>query len=229
MKQTLTKKTAKKSVKNSQFFKAQAGFTLLEVLIAMLIAATMFSVAVLAFKDNEAARLKTKAYQLIGLLQVAQEESILRGVELGLRVENEKYYFMLYDGNKWQPLNEHALLKEVKFDEPVKLYVNVEGQESLLANAAVETEGSEKDSNTEQAQVELNEQRSKRLVTPQVFMLSSGDMNEFTLTIGLDRDAPIFYRIKGNFLGDMSISRAIDGHFRHDWDIELESETQHSD
>ena len=204
-----------------QVRQAQAGFTLLEVLIAMLIAATMFSVAVLAFKDNEAARLKTKAYQLIGLLQVAQEESILRGVELGLRVESDKYYFMLHDGTKWQPLNEHTLLKEVQFDEPVKLYVNIEGQESLLANIEPEQEEGDKDSQTE---AQINEQRSKRLVTPQVFMLSSGDMNEFTLTIGLDRDDPVFYRIKGSFLGEMNISRAIDGHFRHDWDIELESE-----
>ena len=206
---------------------SQAGFTLLEILIALSIAAVMLSVAVIAFKDNEAAKLRNKAHQLLGLMQVAQEESIIRGLELGLRVEKEKYYFMLFDNNKWSPLNEHDVLREIKLDEPIEVYVHVEGQESLLKNTEEEQEADGKNApQSEPNDTERNIERSKKRVTPQVFMLSSGEMNEFSLTIGLDRDEAKFYRIKGNIMGEMRMTKMLDGHYRHDWDLDVEEESE---
>lgn len=203
----------------------QAGFTLLEVLIAMTIAALMISVATIAFGDNDMAKLKTKARQLYGLIQVAQEESIIRGVELGVYVEPQRYSFMIYNGGKWQPLEDHRLLHEINFDEPIKAYVNIEGQESLLENEEPdEDEFSNREGRDEETSEQGDDDNNKKAKTPQIYMLSSGEMSEFAMTIGLDRDEPVFYRVTGNYVGDIKLSSAIAGHFRHDWDKDLEEE-----
>ena len=55
-------------------------------------------------------------------------------------------------------------------------------------------------------------------------MLSSGEMNDFVVTIGLDRDEPLFYRIRGNYVGDIEFSNALEGHYSHDWDKDLDDE-----
>lgn len=208
MKQTSTAIISKRFNRSSTL---QAGFTLLEILIALAIAGIMLSVAVIAFSDNDAAKLKNKAHQLYGLMQVAQEESILRGVEIGIRVEQDGYSFLLYDGTRWNPLQEHILLKKVDLEEPIEMYVNVEGQEALLENSMAD-ESSEND-----------EDANKQVKPPQIFILSSGEMNEFTVTIGLDRDDARFYRITGNFLGDIKFESAMEGHYRHDWDLRLDA------
>lgn len=191
----------------------QAGFTLLEILIALAIASIMLSVAVIAFSDNDAAKLKNKAHQLYGLMQIAQEESILRGVEIGIRVKQDGYSFLIYDGTRWNPLQEHTLLRDVELEEPIEMYVNVEGQEALLANSEADDESVEEQDGDQDA--------NKEIKPPQIFILSSGEMNEFTVTIGLDRDEPKFYRITGNYLGEINFEPAMDGHYRHDWDLEL--------
>lgn len=208
-------------ISNSKSFKSaqQAGFTLLEVLIAMTIAALMISVATIAFSDNELAKLKTKSRQLYGLLQIAQEESIIRGVELGVRVESSGYSFMVYNGGKWQPLEDHRLLKTVELEEPVFTYINVEGQESLLENEAQDEEDTSRKGATQ-----TQEQQKKTPETPQIYMLSSGEMNEFVMTIGIERDEPVFYRVTGDFVGNIEFSGALEGHYSHDWDKDLEDE-----
>ncbi|ACV27721.1 type II secretion system minor pseudopilin GspH [Kangiella koreensis] len=193
----------------------QAGFTLLEILIALAIAGIMLSVAVIAFSDNDAAKLKNKAHQLFGLIQIAQEESIIRGIEVGIRVEQDGYSFMIYDGTRWNPLQDHPLLRKVELDEPIEMYVNVEGQEALLGSSNDDVVKG--DAENEQAE----DEQTNKVEPPQIFILSSGEMNEFTVTIGLDRDDARFYRVTGNYLGDVELTPAIEGHYRHDWDLEL--------
>lgn len=211
---------------NNRF--TQAGFTLLEVLIALAIATLMLSVATIAFGDDELARLENKSRQLYGLLQIAQEESIIRGVEIGVVVEPQRYSFMIYNGDKWQPLEDHRLLREITFEEPLKAYVNVEGQESLLKNAQAQEESSSGRDGKESASEEESDEPKKPLDSPQIFMLSSGEMNEFVMTIGLDRDEPVFYRITGNYVGEIELSNAIKGHYSHDWDLDLDDEQENS-
>lgn len=204
----------------------QKGFTLVEVLIALMIAALMISVATIALNDNEAAELKTKSRQLYGLLQVAQEESIIRGIELGVRIESDGYSFMIYNGGKWQPLEDHRLLKDIQLEDPVRIAVNLEGQDALLENEAPEDdEDSERGSKGGSATSE-NEEDKNKAKTPQIYMLSSGEMNEFVVTIGLDRDEPVFYRIRGNYVGEIDFSNALEGHYSHDWDKDLEDDDE---
>lgn len=208
--------TATISKRFSRHSTIQAGFTLLEILIALAIAGIMLSVAVIAFSDNDAVKLKNKAHQLFGLMQIAQEESIFRGVEIGIRVEQDGYSFLLYDGTRWNPLQDHTLLKDVDLEEPIEMYINVEGQEALLTNS-MDDESTMAGKGSEQTD---EDEANPEIKAPQIFILSSGEMNEFTVTIGLDRDDARFYRITGNYLGEIKLAPAMEGHYRHDWDLE---------
>lgn len=216
---------SKISNRNS-FSGKQSGFTLTEILVALTIVILMFSAARMTLRDSDLDELKIHSKKIEGLLLLAQEESIIRGIELGVRVEKDKYYFMLYDGERWSPLNDHKLLKQVEFEEPFALYVNVEGQQQLLNNAeddeqevANSDKGSSKDASADEESVQQKLQRAKRRVTPQIYILSSGEMNPFALTIGLDRDDEKFFRLKGNHLGELERTiYPIEGHYRQDWD-----------
>lgn len=220
MKLILTPKTSKLTpIKKS----LQKGFTLVEILIALMIAAMMISVATIALNDNERAELKTKSRQLYGLLQVAQEESIIRGIELGVRIESDGYSFMIYNGGKWQPLEEHRLLKAIELEDPIRVAVNLEGQDALLENEPPEDEETPSRDGGK-AERSDQEERKNKSNTPQIYMLSSGEMNEFVVTVGLDREEPLFYRIRGSYVGDIDFSNALEGHYSHDWDKDLDDE-----
>ncbi|GAA0205885.1 hypothetical protein GCM10009123_11680 [Kangiella japonica] len=201
----------------------QSGFTLIEVLIALAIAALMIAVATIALSDNELAKLKNKSRQFYGLLQVAQEESIIRGIELGVRVDSDGYSFLIYNGGKWQPLEDHQLLRDIELEEPIQASINLEGQEALLANEQ-EDETDSGRSNKGSGEAEQADETKISSQTPQIYMLSSGEMNDFVVTIGLDRDEPVFYRITGNYVGEIKLSNAIKGHYSHDWDLDLEDD-----
>ncbi len=203
--------------------KPQAGFTMLEVVIAMAIIAIIAVGAFRFFGANHKGELKNHAYKLLGQLQIANEESIIRGVEFGLRVEDDGYTFLIYNNEQWQELEDHQFLKNQEFEHPFALYVNVEGQDSLLKNSTQEADES-KDSG-EESESELSDGESSPVKIPQIFMLSSGEMNEFYLTIGLDESEGIFYRIAGNYLGDLKISkRALAGNYQSDWDKDLDKD-----
>lgn len=204
--------------------KFQAAFTLLEVLISVAIITVVVTGAYLAFGNSLAGEVKNKSHRLLGQLQIAQEESILRGVELGLLVEPDGYSFMIFNNETWQPLEEHPILKAEKLDEPVGLFVKLEGQEMLLQNRT-EDDSTGKESVRSGSSRSASEEEKKRPRTPQVYILSSGEMNEFILTLGVEKDEGFFYRIRSNYLGDLKISsRALAGHYEYDWDKDLDEE-----
>lgn len=201
-------------LKKSMNKKPQAAFTLLEVLISVAIIAVIVTGAYLAFGNRLAGEVKNKSYRLLGQLQIAQEESILRGVELGLLVEPDGYSFMIFSNDSWQPLEQHPILKPEKLEKPLGIFVKLEGQEILFTNRSQD----EKSGKGEQ-------DKNKRPTNPQVYILSSGEMNEFILTLGVDQDEGFFYRMRSNYLGDLKIyKKPLEGHYEYDWDKELAEE-----
>ena len=56
-----------------------------------------------------------------------------------------------------------------------------------------------------------NASRRRKTYLPQVFLLSSGEVNPFTLTIGSSEGPALFYRIRGKFDGSIKIEGPIEG------------------
>ncbi len=53
--------------------------------------------------------------------------------------------------------------------------------------------------------------RRRKTYLPQVFLLSSGEINPFTLTIGSTEEPALFYRIRGKFDGSVTFEGPIEG------------------
>jgi hypothetical protein len=53
---------------------------------------------------------------------------------------------------------------------------------------------------------------------PQVFLLSSGEVNPFTLTIGSTNEPAMFYRLRGKFDGSIHLEGPIEGDLIADMD-----------
>jgi general secretion pathway protein H len=60
--------------------------------------------------------------------------------------------------------------------------------------------------------------RRRKTYLPQVFLLSSGEINPFTLTIGSSEEPALFYRIRGHFNGSVTLEGPLDGDLIADMD-----------
>lgn len=80
---------------------AQAGFTLVEMLAALTIMAMMTSVVVLTLPSDES-RFRSEVRQLAARLELAAQESIVGGRQLGLTISDQGYSFQHLRGDEWE-------------------------------------------------------------------------------------------------------------------------------
>ena len=100
-----------------------AGFTLVEILVVIVIVATVVSIAVLSvgvIGDDEG--LEQERRRLASLIETAQDEALLQGREFGIEIMTSSYRFVEFD-----PLT--RLWAEVPFDDLYRLRYLPEGLE----------------------------------------------------------------------------------------------------
>lgn len=166
------------------------GFTLLEVLVVVVImaivtAATVLSTGLLS-DDRELAR---EADRLVALIDLAGEEALLQGRELGLLIEPEQYRFFVFDAqsNRWLPLENDDVLRTRELPEGGRIALAVEGRDVVLSPHS-DNDDAEKD------------------FAPQIMILSSGAMTPFE--IELERDIePYRFSIRGEPNGRTEIEK----------------------
>jgi general secretion pathway protein H len=78
-----------------------AGFTLIEILVAMVIMAVLAGVMVLSLSGMDPRRAEREAERLAALLTLACEQAELAGRELGVHLAGSGYGFSLADGPDW--------------------------------------------------------------------------------------------------------------------------------
>lgn len=89
------------------------GQTLVELLVALAIAATMLGAARLAFPDPGAQRARQAAARAAGLLGLACERAELAGAPIGASVAGTRLVFVQPGDGEWQPFREAP-------DEPLR-------------------------------------------------------------------------------------------------------------
>ena len=139
------------------------GFTLVEILIVMLIISIMMAVVVISVPGSiETDTQKTEAERIRTILQMASDEAIISGLEIGFNPVERQYAFFQFDdvALKWLPLH----------DKPFEDYVLPVGLTLQLY-----LEGSE---------MELGEP----LTAPPVLILSSGEVTPFQLYVKMHDD-----------------------------------------
>jgi len=137
-----------------------AGFTLLEILVSLVIIGIIVSLAVLAIGDRGQAKLETEARRLTALMRAAQEEAILNATQFGLAFGQRGYLFFRLGSEGWNRIEDDNVFRPRSLEEPLDLALRLEGLPVVLA-----AEPGDK---------------------PQIFVLSSGETSPFELELSLD-------------------------------------------
>jgi general secretion pathway protein H len=158
----------------------QRGFTLLEVMVVLVIVSVILTfVTLTAGGDQRAEQLQRETRRLAALLEMASEEAVLSSQQLAVRFSEEGYEFLVLQGGKWLPLSEDPVLRPRTLPEGIELDLELEDNPppSLVSE----------DSDL-----------------PQVFLLSSGEMTPFVVTLSAPESEQRFL-VKANLLGQLEL------------------------
>lgn len=150
------------------------GFTLIEIMVVVVIAAVLISAVTLSFPPVGDKLLKENADRFSALISLAQDEAILQSTELAIEITDSGYGFYENQDNTWvafnrSPFSRRQLPKEINS----KLY---------LDGISIDVKGRDKDK-------------------PQVVILSSGEMTPFTYSLQFKDKSDI--QLKVNASGDV--------------------------
>lgn len=171
----------------------QQGFTLLEIMLVIALIAIIASSMRLGISfESEKDRKFREVQRMHAVINAAAEYAMLNQVELGLLIDNVSYKFLAFDGQKWRPMAGQAIFEEHEFTEGVELTLELEGLEWSEDNLLGSVSWSDED---------LDDEDEEKL-TPQIFILSSGDLTPFLIDVTIDtedEEATTFFQLKGNF------------------------------
>lgn len=200
----------------------QPGFTLVEVLLVILLIGMLAVSVVVSFSgDSRDQRLAKETEQLQQLIQLASETAMLKQQELGLFINAEGYRFMLFKDEKWHSISQPKALRPRQFPAGFAVELELEGLEWSEGNllSQVEWQDEEEDALFEEnsfdelaqkKQQEKEQQAAKAGQAvpttgfetaprqkkdprmPQVFILSSGEITPFLLSISEQSDRPVW-------------------------------------
>lgn len=175
------------TIKNSQH-----GFTLLEIMLVLLLMGMISVGVVMTLPDNLTSedQIDWQAQRFTTLLQFAQDEALISGVELGL-VFNEKnvgYQFAFYDytNKKWLALVNNPTLRQVTLPEKMKIEYKLAG--SVWGEIGTEEEDDFIDT---QYLVDISTDGGDQIATvaPQVYIMSSGEVTPFSVEFSAQRES----------------------------------------
>jgi general secretion pathway protein H len=197
-----------------------AGFTLIEVLLVILLIGLLASAVVINFSgESRDKKLETQTGQLQQLVQIASETAMLKQQELGLFINNEGYRFMLFQDDKWHSISEPKSLRPRQFPPGYKIELELEGLEWSEGNLLSQVEWQEEDdtlfeeNSFDQREAEKLQQATAEGKTaapklrtgfeiaprqkddpklPQIYLLSSGEVTPFLLTVRDDTEMPVW-------------------------------------
>ncbi|CAK0752808.1 general secretion pathway protein H [Gammaproteobacteria bacterium] len=172
------------------------GFTLLEILAVMVIIGVLATMAVLSVGSREPAT-SLEARRLAELLRLAATEAVLQGQEWGLRLRDDGYEFMILQETTWQTANDE-ILHARQFPHELEPRLSLESEE-----LRVELPPTAEDNSREDRHKSTNKgsKDKKEAITPQIFILSSGEVSPFQITLYAEKQPAwrVIGGIEGNF------------------------------
>ena len=184
-----------------QGIQKQRGFTLLELLVVVVIAAILFTYTTLAIRtDSPADIIKKEAQRFDRLVQLALEEAILRGEEYALEINIDGYRFLRFsEEEQWLPISHDKILRTRQLPQDMELEMQLEETE-IVIGLAEDTDSEE----SLTAESEDDEENKTSKIIPQVYLLSSGEITpEFAVRfyiLGVETS----YDVKAQFDGSLT-------------------------
>ena len=168
-----------------------AGFTLLELMVVLVLIGIILSFAALSLRGDDISELMDQeTRRLATLLELASDEAILQGEELAVNFLEDGYEFLVLRENSWQSPEDDNLLKAYSLPAEIELRLEVEGEPPELSDFSTQEDGD-------------SEEDPEDSVTPQVFILSSGEMTPFSATF-MSFQSDYRYHLTVSLLGKVS-------------------------
>jgi general secretion pathway protein H len=181
----------KLTIHHAKFMHQSSGFSLLELLVVVFIIgilATMMTLSIgITGGDRE---LEQEIERIRALIDLAAEEAVLQGQEIGIRFYENRYEFSTetwYTREseettttvaRWRLMTGDDLFKPRDLGENLRIELEIDGRQVILEPFS-EREQREERKREEEDTDEDDEDAYK----PQVFILSSGDMTPFTVNL----------------------------------------------
>lgn len=171
----------------------EAGFTLLEIMVVVVIIGVIVSAATLAFgvlgRDRQVED-ETRRYWAV--LQQAREEAELQSLDVAVFVSAHGYEYLRFDRrrNEWTPIADDKLYAQRELPEGLRFRLWLDAREIVLKPAPPDR----------------SDARENQKWPPQVMVLSNGDLMPFELHIERDQ-APALWRVMAKPDNDLRIER----------------------
>jgi len=191
------------------------GFTLIEILVTITIIAVMASMTVLTFGGSEIRdALKAESERLAIALQLAQEEAILRGLDIGVSLREDGYQFLLFANNRWSPLEDKDLFKARQFGEELEFITLTFVMDDFMAAYGQQEE---------ERLFDPEEEDEEEIILPEIMLLSSGEVTPFVIALSAtdEDDQELHFRIEANLAGKVTFEGPIN---ENAFDLRIEYE-----
>lgn len=183
--------------------KRNNGFTLLEVMLVILIIGVMAKLVVPSITwGSDEDRLADSSRRFKAVFDMASDYAMVNNYELGLIIKDNDYRFVAFDGQRWADFAQEKYFEPSRHEEGVELTLELEGlpwaENNLLNEVSF--------------QVEEDDDDDKELLSPQIFILSSGDITPFKLTFSFkpDFDEPVYFEVTGDFTAPITVNGPLD-------------------
>jgi general secretion pathway protein H len=153
------------------------GFTLIELLVTLVIISIIISMATLSLGNNEARQVQDTAGRLAALIELAKEEALFNGQEMGVAFWQGGYVFYRQENLQWVPIVDDNEFRPRDLPEGLWITVYMNGLDVDLPG---------------------NPEQRKR---PQVYIMSSGEITPFEAKIGADNTQ---VTLKADALGNLA-------------------------
>jgi general secretion pathway protein H len=151
-------------------------------MVVLVLIGIIFSFAVLSVSRNDLDEaMKRETRRLATLIDLANDEAVIRGQEFAIHFTEHGYAFLVLQIEGWQELQDDAQLKPYELPEGISVRIEVEGDSPGLGQ---------------------QDKKVEDTMTPQVYILSSGEMTPFSATFQAEQSR-LRYHLTATLLGKL--------------------------
>ncbi|OEF29443.1 type II secretion system minor pseudopilin GspH [Vibrio rumoiensis] len=172
--------------------KRQAGFTLLEILLVVVLMSLSALAVVQTLPQSKDDQAKEQASRFFQRLQLLSDDAILNGRDYGIRLDDKKstYTYMQLDEEGWKEVESSPYFTETSMDDDLTFSFELGGDAWSDSDRLFKQEDFYED--------RFEDDEEEKVKPPQVFVLSSGEVTPFEISFVSDSQQSLDERWRVN-------------------------------